>query len=205
MAAAAARGNRSRAAASPARRVSRRRWGIARFPGSRLSTRRKSPRAGWHSGRRRSGRRNDRARSWCPEKRGRDRSSSPICGWNSQASKLRPSGARQAKPLRKPASSSRPFGRVAYMPATLGSASQARGMPDAAEAAFAGGDLRFEYGRARFAEQQIDVADDAGADRGLDRSRRWRSSPRRHWRIRLRRPGATLQARRRDTSSGNRR
>ena len=39
-------------------------------------------------------------------------------------------------------------------------------MPDAAEAAVAGGDLRFEHRPRAVAEQQIDVADDAGADRG---------------------------------------
>src|SRR5450756_1955680 len=39
-------------------------------------------------------------------------------------------------------------------------------MPDAAEAAIAGGDFGFEYGARGLAEQQIDVADDTGADRG---------------------------------------
>ncbi len=40
-------------------------------------------------------------------------------------------------------------------------------MPDAAEAAVAGNDLRFQHRLGAVAEQQIDVADDAGADRGL--------------------------------------
>ena len=39
-------------------------------------------------------------------------------------------------------------------------------MPDAAEAAIAGGDFRFQHGPRRLAQQEIDVADDAGADRG---------------------------------------
>ena len=39
-------------------------------------------------------------------------------------------------------------------------------MPDAAEAAIAGGDLGFEHAARAFAQQQIDVADNAGADRG---------------------------------------
>ena len=39
-------------------------------------------------------------------------------------------------------------------------------MPDAAEAALAGDDFRLQHGLARFAQQQIGVADDAGADRG---------------------------------------
>ena len=40
-------------------------------------------------------------------------------------------------------------------------------MPDAAEAAVAGNDLRLQHRLRAVAEQQIDVADDAGADRGL--------------------------------------
>ena len=40
-------------------------------------------------------------------------------------------------------------------------------MPDAAEAAIAGNDLRLQHRLGAVAEQQIDVADDAGADRGL--------------------------------------
>ena len=39
-------------------------------------------------------------------------------------------------------------------------------MPDAAEAAVAGGDFRFEHRARGFAEQQIGVTDDAGAQRG---------------------------------------
>ena len=39
-------------------------------------------------------------------------------------------------------------------------------MPDAAEAAVAGGDFRLEHRARGFAEQQIGVADDAGAHRG---------------------------------------
>ena len=93
--------------------------------------------------------------------------SSPICGWNSQASKLRPSGARHANPLRKVASSSSPFGRVAYMPATLGSEVPGGGMANSAEASVAGGDLRLQHRLGAVAEQQVDVADDAGAHRAL--------------------------------------
>ncbi len=40
-------------------------------------------------------------------------------------------------------------------------------MPDAAETAVAGNDLRLQHRLGAVAEQQIDVADDAGADRGL--------------------------------------
>ena len=40
-------------------------------------------------------------------------------------------------------------------------------MPDAAEAAVAGDDFGFQHRLGAVAEQQIDVADDAGADRGL--------------------------------------
>src|SRR4029077_16111866 len=40
------------------------------------------------------------------------------------------------------------------------------GMPDAAEATTAGGDLRLEHRFRLIAEQEIDVVDDAGADRG---------------------------------------
>src|SRR6187399_312699 len=40
-------------------------------------------------------------------------------------------------------------------------------MPDAAEAAVAGDDLRLQYRLGAVAEQEIDVADDAGADRRL--------------------------------------
>src|SRR6202011_6344596 len=39
-------------------------------------------------------------------------------------------------------------------------------MPDAAEAAVAGGDLGLQYGTRVVTQQQIDVADNAGADRG---------------------------------------
>ena len=42
-----------------------------------------------------------------------------------------------------------------------------RRVPDAAEAAVAGNDLRLQHRLRAVAEQQIDVADDAGADRGL--------------------------------------
>lgn len=42
-----------------------------------------------------------------------------------------------------------------------------RGVPDAAKAAVAGGDFRFQHRSGSFAEQEIDVADDAGAERGL--------------------------------------
>ena len=40
-------------------------------------------------------------------------------------------------------------------------------MPDTAEAAAAGDDLCLQSRRRAFAEQQIDMADDAGADRGF--------------------------------------
>src|SRR4051794_27794561 len=40
-------------------------------------------------------------------------------------------------------------------------------MPNAAEAAVAGNNLRFQHRPGAVAEQEIDVADDAGADRGL--------------------------------------
>ncbi len=42
-----------------------------------------------------------------------------------------------------------------------------RRVPYAAEAAVAGDDLGFEHGFGAVAKQQVDVADDAGADRGL--------------------------------------
>src|SRR4029079_6649144 len=41
-----------------------------------------------------------------------------------------------------------------------------RGMPDAAKAAVAGGDLRLQHRLCGVAQQQIGVACDAGADRG---------------------------------------
>src|SRR6185312_11381711 len=42
-----------------------------------------------------------------------------------------------------------------------------RGMTDAAEAAVAGGDLRFQHGLGAIAERQVDVADDAVGDQRL--------------------------------------
>src|SRR2546423_7948574 len=41
-----------------------------------------------------------------------------------------------------------------------------RGMPDAAKAAVARGNFRLKHGARGLAEQQIGMADDAGADRG---------------------------------------
>src|SRR5262249_41202893 len=49
------------------------------------------------------------------------------------------------------------------------------GMADAAKAALTGGDFRLEHGLGAFAEQEVDVADDAGADSG-----RTRAAPRAH-------------------------
>ena len=84
-----------------------------------------SPRACWRSARGRPDRRNGRARFWCRERRGRDRPARRSADETARRRNSSPSGARQAKPLRKVGSSSSPFGRVAYMPATSGSASQA--------------------------------------------------------------------------------
>ena len=103
---------------------------------------------------------------------------SAICGSNSQASKVSPSGASWRTP-RGTRVGVEPGRGVRERTEHFGVGVVRADVADAAEPPVAGGDLAPRAPRRRLAERQIGVADDpgAGAERAVDAARRLAATP----------------------------